>query len=247
MAADLVRRRVAVIMAAGTAAALAAKAATTTIPIVFSTGGDPVESGLVASLARPGGNLTGTTRLLIEVGAKRLQLLHEMMPAARDVALLVNAGNRVMTEPQSRDAKAQVRTRGLKLHVLSASTEREIDEAFATLVKLRVGALMIAVDGFLTAQFTKIAALALQHKIPAIGSNRAFVDAGGLMSYGGNLDDGYAIAGAYAGRMLKGENPADLPVHRSTRFELFINRKTANSLGITIPLLLLAQADEMIE
>ena len=247
MAADLVRIRVAVIAATGTSAAVAAKAATTTIPIIFSTSGNPVKSGLVASFARPGGNITGTTRLNVEIAAKRLQLLHELVPAAATIALLINPANPALAEPLLREAEAAAPTLGLKLHVLRASNEREIDEAFSTLLPLRAGALMIGPDAFFNSRTAQLGALVLRHKVPTIYQDREFVAAGGLMSYGGNLDDGYRIVGTYAGRILKGEKPADLPVHQSTKLELFINLKTAKALGLTITPLMLAQADEVIE
>ena len=247
LATDLVRLRVAVIVTTGTSGALAAKAATTTIPIVFSMSGDPVEQGLVASLARPGGNITGTTRLNVEVVGKRLQLLHEMVPAATVLALLVNPANPALTEPLSRNAEAAARTLGLTLHVLRASNEREIEGAFATLVQLRAGALMIGPDAFFNSRTAQLAALAVRHKMPTIYQDREFVAAGGLMSYGGNLNDGYRIAGGYTARILKGEKPADLPVHQSTKLELLINLKTAKALGLAVPPALLARADEVIE
>ena len=247
MAADLVRRQVAVIVAIGASAALPAKAATTTVPIVFSTSGDPVALGLVASLARPGGNITGTARLNVEAGAKRLQLLHEMVPAATIFSLLVNPTNTALAEPQSKDTEAAARTFGLELHVLRASTDLEIDGAFETLVQLRAGGLMIGPDAFFNSRIARLAALAVRHGVPTIYQDRAFVAAGGLMSYAGNLGDGYRIAGAYVGRILKGEKPADLAVQQSTKFELCINLKTARALGLTIPTMLLAQADEVIE
>ena len=247
LAADLAGLRVAVIVAAGTAAAIAAKAATTTIPIVFSSSGDPVALGLVASLARPGGNITGTTRLNVEVVGKRLQLLHEMVPAATVLALLVNPANPALTEPLSRNAEAAARTLGLTLHVLRASNEREIEGAFATLVQLRAGALMIAPDAFFNSRTTQVVALAVRHRTPAIGQDREFVAAGGLMSYGGPIDDGYRIVDTYVGRILKGEKPADLPVQQATRLGMAINLKTAKALGLTVPRLVLAQADEVIE
>ena len=247
LAADLVRLRVAVIAATGTAAALAAKAATTTIPIVFSTSSNPVKAGLVDSLARPGGNVTGTTRLNVEIAAKRLQLLHEMVPAAATIALLVNPANPALAEPLLKEAEAAAPRLGLKLHVLRASNEREIDEAFSTLSPSLAGALMIAPDTFFNSRYAQLGGLVLRHKMPTISQERGFVAAGGLMSYGGSLDEGYRIVGTYAGRILKGEKPADLPVHQSTKLELFINLKTAKALGLTVPPLMLAQADEVIE
>ena len=247
MAADLVRRQVAVIAVTGTSAALAAKAATTTIPIIFSTSANPVESGLVASLARPGGNVTGTTRLNVQIAAKRLQLLHELVPTATTIAVLINPANPALAEPLLRQAEAMAPTLGLKLHVLRASNEREIDEAFSALLSLRAAALMIGSDAFFNSRAAQLGALVLRHKVPTMYQDREFVAAGGLVSYGGNLDDGYRIVGAYAGRILKGEKPADMPVHQSTKIEMFLNLKTAKALGLTIPPLVLAQADKVIE
>ena len=247
MAAELVRRQVAVIVATGTAAAVAGKAATATIPIVFSTSGNPVESGLVASLARPGGNVTGTTRLNVEIAAKRLQLLHELVPAVATFALLINPANPNLADPLSKEAEAAAPTLGLKLHVLRASNEREIDEAFSTLLQLRIGAMMIGPDAFFNSRTVQLGALVLRYKVPTIYQDRQFVVDGGLMSFGGNLDDGYRIAGTYTGRILKGEKPTDMPVHQSTKLELFINLNTAKALGLTVPPLMLAQADEVIE
>ena len=247
LAADLARRRVAVIAAVGSGAALAAKAATTTIPVVFSGSGDPIALGLVASLARPGGNITGTTRLNVELGAKRLQLLHEMVPAATILALLVNPANTALAEPLSRVSEAAARKLGLTLHVLRASTEREIDEAFATMARLRAGALAIGPDAFFTIRNAQLAALALRHRVPTIGQDREFVAAGGLMSYAGNLTDGYRIAGTYTGRILNGEKPSDLPVQQTTRVELILNLKTAKALGLSVPNSMQLLADEVIE
>ena len=247
LAADLVRHRVAVIVTSGTAAVLAAKAATATIPIVFSTGNDPVRLGFVANLAHPGGNITGTSRLNVEVGAKRLQLLHEMVPAATTFALLVNPAVPVVAETVSRDAEAAAHTLGLKLHVLRASNEREIDEAFAIAGGMRAGALVIGPDALFVSHYAQFAALAIRNGMPTSGQNRELVVAGGLMSYGGNLTDGYRIVGAYTARILKGEKAADLPVQQSTKLELFINLKTAKALGLTVPATMLGQADEVIE
>jgi putative ABC transport system substrate-binding protein len=245
LAADLVRRQVAVI-AANTAAAPAAKAATTAIPIVFVTASDPVAAGLVASLSRPGGNLTGAVLLGVEVGPKRLELLHELVPTATAMALLINSSN-PNAETQIRDMHAAARTLGLQLHILYASDERDFDTAFATVAQLRVGALAIGADAFYVNRSEQLAALALRHAMPAIFTVREFVDAGGLMSYGVSLKDAFRLMGVYTGRILKGEKPADLPVQQSTKVELIINLKTAKALGLTVPLPLLGRADGVIE
>jgi putative ABC transport system substrate-binding protein len=247
LASGLVRRQVAVIVAAGTPALLAAKAATTTIPIIFSTVVDPVEAGFVASLNRPGGNLTGWSILNIELGPKQLELLHELVPTARSIALLVNAANPVLAEPTTKNLQAAARTLGLQLHVLNASTDQEIDAAFANLVQLHAGGLVIGPDNFFNSRSEQLAALALRHKIPAIYQYREFVAAGGVMSYGGNLTDAYRLIGAYSGRVLKGEKPADLPVQQPTKFELVINLKTAKALGLDVPTATLLRATEVIE
>jgi putative ABC transport system substrate-binding protein len=245
LAADLVRRQVSVI-AANTPASPIAKAATTTIPIVFLTSDDPVAAGLVASLNQPGGNLTGVAVLNVEVGPKRLELLHEAVPAARVVALLNNPTHPT-AETQSRDMQAAARSLGLQLHVLHASSERDFDTAFARLVQLRAGALIIGADAFFINQSEQLAALALRHAVPAIATYREFVAAGGMMSYGGDLADSFRIMGVYSGRILKGEKAADLPVQQETKFALIINLKTAKALGLTVPLPLLGRADEVIE
>jgi len=248
LAAELVRRQVTVIAALGsTPAALVAKAASTTIPIVFYLGADPVEVGLVASLSRPGGNLTGVVTLNVEVGAKRLELLHEMVPTATIVALLVNPRNPTLAEALTRDSQAAARTPGLNLHVLHASSEREFDTAFASLVQLRAGALVIGADALFNSLSEQIAALTVRHAVPAIYQFREFTAAGGLMSYGSTVADTYRPLGVYTGRILKGEKPADLPVQQATRVELIINMKTAKALGLTVPLPLLGRADEVIE
>jgi len=245
MAAELVRRQVAVIVA-NTPGNLAAKAATTTIPIVFSTSGDPVRMGLVASLSRPGGNVTGVTQLHEEVAPKRLELAHQLVPMATIIAALVNP-TYPNTEVELRDLQAAARALGLQHHVLHASTEHDFDTVFATLVQLRPGALVIGADAFLFSRSERLATLALRHAVPAIFQDHEFAAAGGLMSYGGSTLDTYRIAGTYTGRILKGERPSDLPVQQSTKIELFINLKTAKALGLTIPETLLATADEVIQ
>jgi putative tryptophan/tyrosine transport system substrate-binding protein len=247
LAADLVRRRVVVIATSTTPAVLAAKAATTTIPIVFFVAGDPVELGLVAALNRPGGNLTGTTTLTLEVGSKWLQLLHEVVPTATTFALLVNPTSPNLADAQSRNLRAAAGTLGLQIHLLQASTDRDLDTAFATLVQLRAGGLVISSDSFFFTRSEQLAALASQRTVPTIFGFREFATAGGLMSYGGSIADSHRWCGVYTGRVLKGEKPADLPIQQSTKVELVINLKTAKALGITVPLPLLARADEVIE
>ena len=247
LAAELVDRRVSVIAATTLPAAFAAKAATTTIPIVFETGGDPVQLGLVASLNRPGGNVTGVTQLNQEVAPKRLELLHELVPAARVVALLVNPADPASAEPVLRASQAAAHTLGLDLHVLNASTERDFDGVFANVIRLRAGGLVIGSDAFFTARREQLAALALHHAVPAVYQSREFAAAGGLMSYGGSLTDSYRLAGVYVARILKGEKPGELPVQQGTKVELFLNLKTAKALGITVPLPLSGRADEVIE
>jgi ABC-type uncharacterized transport system substrate-binding protein len=248
MAGDLVRRQVSVIATVGsTAGALAAKAATTTIPIVFMVGVDPIEVGLVASLNRPGGNITGVSNLNEEMGQKWLEMVHELVPATTIVALLVNPANPNPAERYTTKVRAAAQARGLRLHVLYAGTDRELDAAFATLAQLRAGALVIGADLFFTSRIEQLAAQTVHETLPAIYPYREFVAAGGLMSYGTNLSDMYRQAGTYTGRILKGEKPADLPVQQSTKVELIINLKTAKALGLTIPLTLMGRADEMIE
>jgi len=246
LAADLVRQRVTVIAANDGPSAQAAKAATATIPIVFETASDPVEVGLVGSLNRPGSNLTGVTTLAAELGPKRLELLHEMVPAATIIALLMNP-----TFPNadilSRDLQAAARTLGVQLHFLYATTERDFDTVFTTLVQLRVGALAIAPATSFTSRSEQLAGLTLHHAVPTIFQYRAFAAAGGLMSYGSNITDAYRLVGVYTGRVLKGEKPADLPVQQTTKAELIINLKTAKGLGLSVPPALLARADEVIE
>jgi putative ABC transport system substrate-binding protein len=247
LAADLIDRHVTVIAAPATPAALAAKAATTTIPIVFLVRFDPVVSGLVASLARPGGNLTGVANLAGDVGPKRLEMLHALVPTETTIALLVNPKSPDLSEPQSQELPVVARRLGLQLHVLNASTEREIDTAFATLVQLRAGGLVIGPDALFTSRAEQLAALALRHRVPAIYQYPEFTAAGGLMSYGGDLRDFLRLTGLYTGRILKGEKPADLPVQQATKVELIINLKTAKALGLDVPTALLVRADEVIE
>ena len=247
LAADLVHRQVTVIAAPPTPAALAAKAATTTIPIVFATAGDPVQLGLVASLNRPGGNMTGVSILAVEVAPKRLELLHELVPAARVMALLVNPANPGLAETNSNSVLSAANTLGLELHVLEANTEHDFDGVFAKLTQLRAAGLVIGGDPFFTARQEQLAALAVHHAMPAVYENREFAAAGGLMSYGGSIADAFRLVGIYTGRILKGEKPAELPVQREAKVELYINLKSAKALGITIPIPVLGRADEVIE
>jgi putative ABC transport system substrate-binding protein len=247
MTAELVRREVAVIAAMGTPATLAAKAATTTIPIVFETGSDPVNLGVVASLNRPGGNVTGIAQLGIEVAPKRLELLYEMIPAAKVFAVLVDPTDRMVSENTIRGAQAAARRLGLELHVLNVSAERDFDAILADVVQLRAGGLLISGGQFFNSRNQQIAALALQHGLPTIFPYRDLAAAGGLMSYGTSITDAYRLAGIYTGRVLKGERPADLPVQQATKVELVVNLKTAKALGVTVPISLLGRADEVIE
>jgi putative ABC transport system substrate-binding protein len=247
LAAELVRRRVSVIVATTTQAALAAKAATTTIPIVFETASDPIRLGLVASLNRPGGNVTGVTQTNVEMAPKRLELLHELAPAASVMALLVNPANPTLAEANTKELQTAARALALQLHVLNASDEREFDGVFAKLVQLRAGGLVIGSDPFFTGRSEQLAALAVRHAVPAIYAWREFAVAGGLLSYGAAITDSYRLAGNYTGRILKGEKPADLPVQQISKVELIINLKAAKALDITIPLSLLGRADEVIE
>jgi ABC-type uncharacterized transport system substrate-binding protein len=248
LAAELVRRRVAVIATSGgPAVAFAAKAATTTIPIVFAVADDPVRLGLVASLARPDGNLTGINFLVGELTAKRLGLLRELVPGAGRVAVLVNPANTANTETTLRDVEPAARAVGLQVQILKASTSREIEAAFATFVRERPDALFVGNDAFFNARRVQLVLLAGRHGLPAIYWDREFAEAGGLMSYGSNIVDVYRQVGVYAGRILKGAKPADLPVVQSTKFELVINAVTARMLGLDVPPTLLARADEVIE
>jgi len=244
LAADLVQLRVAVIVSPGSLPALAAKAATTSIPIVFGVGNDPVQLGLVASLNRPGGNLTGINAFAVELGAKGLALLHELMPSTATIGFLENPNNPIF---ETRDVLAAAPVLGLKVQILKAGTDREIDAAFVSLVQARTGALLVGGDVFFNNRIEQIVALAARHAIPTMYHYREFVVAGGLISYGSSLMDAYREVGLYTARILKGEKPADLPVIQATKLELIINLKTAKALGLQIPDRLLALADEVIE
>ena len=246
LAADLVRRQVAVIVTICNTGSLAAKAATTTIPIVFISGEDPVKLGLVASLARPGGNLTGINFLSAELVAKRLELVRELVPAATRVAVLVNPTG-PSSETTLRDALSAARAIGLEIQVLNASTSREISAAFATLVRERPDVLFVDIDPFFTTRRMQLVHLASHHRTPATYAARQFAEVGGLMSYGSNITDAWHQVGVYTGRILKGSKPADLPVMQATKFELVINAETARILGLDVPDALLARADEVIE
>jgi putative tryptophan/tyrosine transport system substrate-binding protein len=246
LADDLLRRQVIVIAAAGGVSARAAKAATTTVPIIFWIEGDPVEMGFVASLNRPGSNLTGVTTLGAELTAKRLELLREVVPTATAVAVLVDPTT-LTAETLSRDLQSSARALGLQIQLVRASAESDLDPAFATSLERRAGGIVIGPGPFLSSRSKQLAALALRHGVPAIFQFREFVTAGGLISYGGSVTELYRLAGVYVGRILKGEKPADLPVQQSTKVELMINLKTANALGLTVPQSVLARADEVIE
>jgi putative ABC transport system substrate-binding protein len=247
LAADLVRRRVAVIATASPPAAFAAKEASATIPIVFGMAQDPVRLGLVASLARPGGNLTGINFLLTELAAKRLGLLREMLPAAKRLAVLVNPAQANNTESTLQEVQAGAQAMGLQIRILDAGTDREIDAAFAGFEHERPDALFVGSGTFFTGRRVQLTQWTAHHRMPASYAGREYVEAGGLMSYGSNTTDAYRQSGAYVGRILKGERPADLPVVQSSKFELIINHQTARTLGLTVPLSLLARADEVIE
>jgi putative ABC transport system substrate-binding protein len=245
MATDLVSRQVAVIAAAYLPAVQAARAASTTIPIVFNVGGDPVALGLVASLNRPGGNLTGVSLFTSVLEVKRLELLHEVVPQATAVAFLVNPSN-PNTETNTRDMQAAARTLGLQLYVFKANTDSGIDAAFAALVQ-RTGALVVQADSFFNSRREQLATITIRHKVPAIYDDRSYTVAGGLMNYAGSQTDAYRQVGIYTARILKGDKPADLPVQQSTKVEFVINLRTAKALGLTVPLSLLGRADEVIE
>jgi putative ABC transport system substrate-binding protein len=248
LAADLARQQVAVIITiGGDASALAAKAGTVTIPIVFATGSDPVRTGLVNNLHRPGGNITGVSTLLAETEAKRLELLHELRPHATTTVVLVNPGAIPRAEFQLNDIQAAARSAGQDIHILNASTIRDIDAAFAKLVQMRADALLVTTDSFFFTHAPQLVVLAARHAIPTVYFRREFATAGGLMSYAANSDESYRLLGGYAARILKGEKPGDLPIQRSTKFELVINVSTARALGLEIPPTLLARADEVIE
>ena len=246
MAADLVQHRVALIVAGGPPAVLAAKAATTTIPIVFVTGADPVKFGFVTSFNRPNGNLTGVWMVTTVLAEKRLQLMHDLLPKAGSIAMLINPTSPV-AEPQTRDAQAAARALALNLIVMSAVSENDFDQVFMTLVQQRVDALLVSADPFFSSRREHFVALAARHAIPTMYEFREFVEVGGLMSYGAVLPNGYYKGGLYAGRILKGAKPADLPVEQTTKLELLINLKTAKTLGLDVPATLLATADEVIE
>ena len=245
--ADLLRRQVSLIVVAGNSQIAAAKAATATVPIVFLTGEDPVKVGFVASLNRPGGNLTGVNTLALAVGPKRLEVMHELLPTATRIALLANPSNPISTENQTRELQAAARPHAIQLDVLLASSDREFDAVFASLLERRTDGLIILPDAFLNSRSEQLAHLALRHRVPAIFQGHQFVMAGGLMSYGTNSSEAFRLVGVYAGRVLKGEKPATLPILQSTKVELFVNLKTAKALGISVPLPLLGRADEVIE
>jgi putative ABC transport system substrate-binding protein len=247
LAGDLVRRRVGVIFAAGTPSTFAAQAATKTIPVVFAVGDDPVRLGLVTSLSRPGGNMTGINVLAAEVAAKRLELLHELLPKLVRIAVLVNAADATVTETQLKDVNAAAGAMGLQIQVFNANTSAEIDAAFETMGRERPDAVLVGVSAFLNGRRVQLTHLAAFHRLPAIYALRDYAEVGGLMSYGSNIVDAWRQCGVYAGRILKGAKPADLPVVQANKFELVINAQTAHMLGLAIPDKLLAVADVVIE
>jgi putative ABC transport system substrate-binding protein len=247
LAADLVRRRVAVIAAIDTPSALVAKTMTTTVPIVFETAGDPVQAGLVSSLNRPGGNITGATSMNTELMPKRLGILHELLPKATRFALLINPSNRLIAAPVIPDLERAAAAIGRQIEVVAASTNREIDAAFESAVQMRVDALLVSPDNLFNNRRVQIVTLAAHHRLPAIYYYREYAEAGGLMSYASNIFDVFRQSGIYTGRVLKGEKPADLPVQSATKYQTVINLKTARALGLTIPQSVLARADEVIE
>lgn len=246
LAGDLVQRRVAVIAATSTPANLVAKEATSTIPIVFTTGGNPVQLGLVSSLSRPGGNVTGVTQMTGEVAPKRIELAHDLFPQATTFGLLINPKN-PLAETVKTDSQAAAQRLGLQLNVLHASTDVEIEDAFKAFHEKHVGALVIGTDAFFNNRLEQLAALAIRSSLPAVYEYHQFVEGGGLASYGGSILDSYRLAGGYTGRILKGDKPADLPVQQASKIELLINLKTANALGLTLPSSVLNRADEVIE
>jgi putative ABC transport system substrate-binding protein len=248
LAAELVQRRVAVIVSGGgTQAALAAKAATSTIPVVFAVSTNPIEAGLVGSLNRPGGNLTGVTSMNVEIGPKRLEVLRALLPTAINIAVLLNPSSPTVSTVYVRQLEPAARIMGFQLHRLEASTDRDLDEAFAVLAKLHADALVIAPDTFFNSRSKRLAEMTLRDSVPAIYQYREFTKAGGLVSYGSDETEYYRLLGVYAGRIVKGDKPADLPVQQSTKVELIINLKTARTFGITVPLSLSGRADELIE
>jgi putative tryptophan/tyrosine transport system substrate-binding protein len=248
LVADLVRRQVAIIVTTGgVQGALTAKAATTTIPIVFSTGGDPIREGLVHSLNRPGGNLTGVTTSFSEAASKRLGLLREIAPKSAVIGVLVNPNDPVAANNEADNMRAAARSVGQRIEILHVCTERDIDAVFATLIDMQVGALVVAAGALFATQAHQLIALATRYAIPTLYWRREFAEAGGLMSYGSSLADAFRVVGVYAGRILKGEKPGDLPVQQPTKFELVVNVKSAKAIGLTIPESFLARADEVIE
>jgi putative ABC transport system substrate-binding protein len=246
LAAELVADQVAVIIALSPSAALAAKAATATIPIVFGTGADPVELGLVSSLNRPGGNVTGVTYLINTLGAKRLELLRELVPSAKVIGVLINPRNPT-SQSQTADVQAAARAHGIELMIENASSDRDIDAAFTSFVQHHVNAVIMGADSLFLSRREQLVELATRHALPTIYYLREFADIGGLVSYGASISDAYRLAGGFAGRILKGEKPADLPVEQAVKFEFAVNLKTARALGLTVPLIMQMTADEVIE